>query len=79
VTVGSPIYPAAKRLRLEGSGKQLLVYEGQFRIIVPMTRNAPAAAPMRLEGSLQYQGCDDRQCLFPQTIPVVLTIEADAP
>lgn len=79
VAVGSPRYPSAKRLRLEGSGDQLLVYDGRFRIVVPMARYAPAVAPIRLEGSLRYQGCDDRHCLFPETLPVVLTVEADRP
>ena len=79
VAVGNPRYPGAKRLRLEGSGEQLLVYDGRFRIVVPMARYAPAVAPIRLEGSLRYQGCDDRHCLFPQTLPVVLTVEADGP
>jgi Disulphide bond corrector protein DsbC len=79
VAVGPPRYPNAKRLRLEGSGEQLLVYDGRFRIVVPMARYAPAAAPIRLQGSLRYQGCDDRQCLFPETLPVALTVEADGP
>lgn len=79
VAVGKPRYPSAKRLRLEGSGEQLLVYDGRFRIVVPMARYAPAAAPIRLEGSLRYQGCDDRHCLFPETLAVVLSIEADSP
>ena len=79
IAVGPPRYPSAKRLRLEGSGEQLLVYDGRFRIVVPMARYAPAVAPIRLEGSLRYQGCDDRRCLFPQTIPVVLTVEQDGP
>jgi DsbC/DsbD-like thiol-disulfide interchange protein len=79
VAVGKPRYPAAKRMRLEGSGEQLLVYDGRFRIVVPMARYAPAAARIRLEGSLRYQGCDDRHCLFPETLPVALTVEADGP
>ncbi len=79
VAVGQPRYPSAKRLRLAGSGEQLLVYDGRFRIVVPMTLHAPAIAPIRLEGSLRYQGCDDRHCLFPETLAVALTVEADGP
>jgi uncharacterized protein len=79
VTVGDPRYPGAKRLRLEGSGDQLLVYDGRFRIVVPMARHAPAAAPIRVEGRLRYQACDHKQCLFPQTVPLRLTVAPDVP
>lgn len=79
VATGAPTYPAPKRLRLEGSGDQLLVYDGRFRIVVPMARYVALAAPIRLQGSLRYQGCDDRHCLFPQTVPLVLTVDAAGP
>lgn len=79
VAVGKPVYPGPKRLRLEGSGDQLLVYDGRFQIIVPMARFSKAPSTVRLEGSLRYQGCDQVRCLFPQTLPVVLTVEALAP
>lgn len=80
VAVGAAIYPdPPKRLRLEGSGDQLLVYDGRLRIVVPIARYAAHAAPIRLQGSLRYQGCDHRHCLFPQTVPLVLTVDAAGP
>lgn len=78
VTVGVPRYPAPKRLRLVGSGEDLLVYEGRFAIVVPITQTLRAAAPVRLQGRLNYQGCDDRRCFFPREAPVELTVIARA-
>jgi hypothetical protein len=63
---------------LAGSGLRLLVYDGRFSIVVPITRRAPGTAPIRVQGSLHFQGCDDRFCFPPQTVPVVLSI-AGAP
>lgn len=80
VAIGAPIYPdPPKRLRLEGSGEQLLVYDGRLRIVVPMARYTANAAPIRLQGSLRYQGCDHRHCLFPRTVPLELTVDAAGP
>ena len=79
ITVGKPVYPSPHRLRLEGSGDELLVYRGRFRIIVPLARQARDASAVRLQGTLHYQGCDHRQCLFPQSLPVVLGIAGGAP
>jgi hypothetical protein len=79
VTVGDPSYPQARRLRLENSGEQLLVYDGRFRIVVPMTRQVPASAPIRIAGQLRYQACDHERCLFPQTIPLALNVARDSP
>lgn len=76
VAVGKPVYPKPKRLRLEGSGDQLLVYDGHFQIIVPMARLPNAPPSVQVEGSLHYQGCDHVRCLFPRKVPVVLTLDA---
>ncbi|MBI5716601.1 MAG: hypothetical protein HZC37_02815 [Burkholderiales bacterium] len=74
VTVGVPRYPPPKRLRLASSGEELLVYERRFEIVVPITQARRDAAPVQLQGSLSYQGCDDRRCFFPRTAPVELTV-----
>lgn len=76
LSVGEPLYPTAKRLRLPGDSQDLVVYDGTFAITLPLQakRNATAGATVTLKGSLRYQACDDSHCLFPVTLPVVLAV-----
>ena len=76
ITVGEPIYPTAKRLRLPGDNQDLVVYDGSFAIAFPLevTRDATPGQTATLKGSLRYQACDDSHCLFPVTLPVALSI-----
>lgn len=78
VTVGTPRYPAPKRLRLAGSGDQLLVHDRRFVVVVPITNTKRGAVSARLEGSLRYQGCDGRHCYFPRTAPITLIVGSGA-
>ena len=75
VATGAPIYPPNKILRLEGSDEDLVIYHGTFSIGFPFTiaQSAPRG-PLTLHGTLRYQACDDRHCLFPTAIPVDLEI-----
>jgi len=77
VSVGEPLYPAPKRLRLPGDSQDLVVYDGTFTIGVPVKfgGNATAGATVTLKGSLRYQACDESHCLFPVTLPVALTVK----
>jgi hypothetical protein len=72
---GKPIYPPAKRLRLEGDSVALVVYDGSFTVRTPIRLSKRAAPGTRdLSGALRYQACDDRHCLFPTTIPFTLKL-----
>jgi len=75
VSVGEPLYPASKRLKLPGSSQDLVVYDGTFAIGLPIkvARDAMAGATA-LRGSLRYQACDDSHCLFPVTLPLTLSV-----
>jgi DsbC/DsbD-like thiol-disulfide interchange protein len=75
VSVGEPLYPAPKRLRLPGDTQDLVVYDGTFVIAFPLQagRNATSGA-ITLKGTLRYQACDDSHCLFPVTLPVALAV-----
>jgi DsbC/DsbD-like thiol-disulfide interchange protein len=76
ISVGEPLYPAPKRLRLPGDSQDLVVYDGTFSIGLPLKvgRNATAGATITLKGTLRYQACDDSHCLFPVTLPVTLAV-----
>ena len=76
VSVGKPVYPAGRRMRLPGDTQDLVVYDGTFTIALPF-RVAPSAvtgAVIILKGALRHQACDDSHCLFPVTLPVALTV-----
>lgn len=75
VGVGRAVYPHAKRFRLSGATDELVVYDGRFHIQAPITvaRQAPAGR-LQLRGSLRYQACDDRTCLPPRTVPVLVPV-----
>jgi DsbC/DsbD-like thiol-disulfide interchange protein len=76
VSVGDPVYPAAKRMRLPGDSQDLVVYDGTFAIFLPVKvgRDAVGGETVTLRGTLRYQACDDRHCLFPVTLPVALVV-----
>jgi DsbC/DsbD-like thiol-disulfide interchange protein len=76
VSVGEPLYPSPKRIRLPGDTQDLVVYDGTFVISLPVTaaRRAASGATVTLRGTLRYQACDDSHCLFPVTLPVTLPV-----
>jgi DsbC/DsbD-like thiol-disulfide interchange protein len=76
VSIGEPEYPIAKHLRLPGDGHDLVTYDGAFSITFPLRvrRTKDNAAGFALKGSLRYQACDDRHCLFPVTLPIVIGV-----
>ena len=76
VSVEDPVYPAAKRMRLPGDSRDLVVYDGTFPISLPVKAASDAAAgeTVTLRGTLRYQACDDRHCLFPVTLPVTIVV-----
>jgi DsbC/DsbD-like thiol-disulfide interchange protein len=76
ISVGEPLYPTAKRLRLPGDSQDLVVYDGSFAIGVPLevARDANVGQTVALKGNLRYQACDDSHCLFPVTLPVAISV-----
>jgi thiol:disulfide interchange protein DsbD len=76
VSVGEPVYPAAKRMRLRGDSQDLVVYDGTFVISLPIKvgLDGTPGDTVTLRGTLRYQACDDRHCLFPVTLPVAVVV-----
>ena len=75
IEASNPVYPKGQPYKLEGTGKPLSTYDKTFVIRVPLKAAKDAAAGTRaLHGSLHYQACDAHTCLFPDTIPVEITV-----
>jgi uncharacterized protein YyaL (SSP411 family) len=71
VTVGAPVYPAAKRIKLGFSPEPLSVYEGAVRITASLKSSAKGKGrPLTVR--LRYQACDDKACLAPETLAVAI-------
>ena len=75
-SVGEPLYPASKRMRLPGDNQDLVVYDGSFVIALPVqvARGATAGETITMRGTLRYQACDESHCLFPVTLPVTIPV-----
>lgn len=80
VVIERTIYPPGKPVKLEWSNTPVLLYEGRVVIFAEgrVAKNAPRG-PVKIEGRLRYQSCDDQTCLPPKTVPVAIeTMIADA-
>jgi thioredoxin:protein disulfide reductase len=62
---GEPRYPDGKLEKFAFSDRPLSVYAGTFSIEVPVEF---AGAPRAVSGSVDYQACNDHQCLAPASV-----------
>ncbi len=72
-------YPASESYRFEPLDETVQVYAEPFRIVqeitIPMSREIAALADesdarLTIEGTLEYQACDDEICYLPVEVPV---------
>ncbi|HRY45734.1 MAG TPA: cytochrome c biogenesis protein CcdA [Thermoanaerobaculia bacterium] len=73
---GPPAYPAYREAKLPFSDKPLALYDGETVIVFEGTADAAAApGPRTLRATLDYQPCNDAQCLAPNQSEATLEIE----
>ena len=81
LTIGHPVYPPAKHVKLSFEETALAVYDGETEISVPIevAGNAPGGA-RSLAGQVKFQACNDQVCLAPASVPftIALTITGGA-
>lgn len=76
VVSGTPVYPPGRAYRLEGSMEDLLTYEDEVTIMLPVqVMDSAPAGNASLTGSLNFQPCNDRTCLFPRSVPVIIPVK----
>ena len=69
VRLESVLYPPAHAVKVAFAQGDLMSFEGQAIVYLPMTLSpARAAGEVRVRLAVQYQACDDRICLFPQQV-----------
>ena len=75
----APVYPPGLPYRLEGMPDEFMNYEDTFEIAVPLQASDSARPGEHvLKGTLRYQACDDRSCLFPVWVPFSLPVRVVA-
>ncbi len=76
IVPGEPIYPPGIPYRLKGSKEDLLTYEDEVMIKLPVkVLDSALAGNANLTGELNFQPCDDRRCFFPRSAPVVIPVK----
>ena len=76
LTLGPTVYPKHIERKFAFSEAPLFVYEGTTTFLVEgrVDENA-ASGPRTLTASIDYQPCNDQQCLAPTKLTATLTIE----
>jgi DsbC/DsbD-like thiol-disulfide interchange protein len=76
LTIKNAVYPKATAYYFKPLNETVDIYASPFRLLVEMRVNASEQAPasMTLEGVLEYQACDDRECFLPESIPLRWTL-----
>lgn len=76
VQFGEPKFPEGMLKKFAFAEKPLSVYEGSFAVEVPLTLKG---SPPELSGAVEFQACNDTQCLAPATVPFRTRISGAAP
>ena len=80
IVPGNPVYPPGHPHRLKGSKEDLLTYEDEVMIRLPVkVLDSSPLGNTNLTGGLRFQPCDDRRCFFPRSVPVMIPVKIVRP
>jgi thiol:disulfide interchange protein DsbD len=76
VVIDRIVYPKGVTTKVTWNDDPVALYTGQTIIFAEghMGADAPTG-PLKIDGSLRYQGCNDNVCVAPKNIPIVLDTE----
>lgn len=73
---GNPVYPPGRPYRLKGNQEDLLTYEDEVMIRLPVkVLDSSPLGNTNLTGGLRFQPCDDKRCFFPRSVPVMIPVK----
>ena len=76
--LGTVIYPPGKPYQLKGSTDTLSVYDGTIEIRQPVHATSDAqTGEHTFQGTIHYQGCDNRMCFRPTSQAVVFRVDLE--
>ena len=67
-------YPQSKPWKLKTANKVIETYEGNVEITVELLAKNLKPGAYELKGNLKYQACDEKNCFFPTSVPVVVPL-----
>ena len=71
----TPRYPRAHAVKVAFAQGELMSFDGRAIVYLPMTLDAePGSGEIQVKLQVQFQACDDRICLFPQRVPIAVTL-----
>lgn len=68
------VYPKSKAWRLSSAGKEIQTFDGKVEFKVGMTAKNLKPGRYELKGSLRYQACDEKNCFFPASVPLLIPL-----
>jgi thiol:disulfide interchange protein DsbD len=77
LTAGDARYPEGRLVKFSFSDKPLSVYEESFVVEVPVTWTG--GPPEALSGKVEFQACNDKQCLAPASVSFRARLGSGAP
>jgi thiol:disulfide interchange protein DsbD len=76
IAIDRIVYPKGVTTKVAWSDDPVALYTGRTIIFAEGHVSADAqTGPLKLEGTLRYQACNDSVCIAPKNIPVVLNTE----
>ncbi|MCI0499576.1 MAG: thioredoxin family protein [Planctomycetales bacterium] len=80
ITIAAPLYPKAVPLKVQYAAGDLMSFEGQTIIYLPV-KLAETIHPGRLDLKLEfaYQACADNYCLFPKIVGIEASLAVVEP
>ena len=73
-SVDSIEYPSAEEVQYPFSSKPMSVFSSLIEIMTTLQVQDLPDGPNELTGSFRFQACNDKACLPPRTIPVVVPL-----
>ena len=71
---GSWVYPKADHVAVAGVNEPAAVYGGRLILRNHLSLDGNAFADMKIKGQLEFQACDDAQCLIPSSLDFELMV-----
>lgn len=74
LAIGKMTYPKSKSWKLKSASKVIQTYEGDVILKVNLAAATLKPGNYEVKGSLRYQACDEKNCFFPTSAPVLIPV-----
>jgi len=75
VVLATPVYPAARTIKLGFEESEISVFDGRVSIALPLVASLEAMnGAHTLSGKIRFQACNNQLCLAPASVPFSLTV-----